>query len=183
MEGIHLDDLHDAVVAELGEVPWLESVTAYPEKAEDLVCPCAFFSVADWDFPDAQPMNGQVAVELNCELLVAFGRAEDAYQRDVRNAAMALCAKIYQNRWGLQVGDAVLKSAGPDGFSPELDEYSVWRIEWVQPVDVGKDKFADDGVVPSEVRVSFAPDVGAGQEDKYAAVVEPDSGGASEAVS
>jgi len=169
MGGIHLDDFHDAVVASLESIGWLNSVEAYPEHQTELVGPCAFFSVIDWEFAEEQPMNGQIAVDLSCELLVVFGRDDSGYQKSIRNAAMAICAKVHGNRWGLQVEPAVLKGASPDGFTPELDAYAVWRIEWQQRAEIGIDQYHDDGsgFVPTTIMVSQSPHIGAGNEGHY----------------
>ena len=167
-DGIHLTDFHAAVTDYLRDnVEWLQHVDYYPEIKTEVPAPCAFFSVADWELAGEQSMNGQLSVVLNCELLVVFGIAETSYQLDVRNAAMALCLKIRDNRWGLPVDPAVLSSAAPDAFNPELDSYAVWRIEWRQQIDVGVDQFAGAGVLPSKVLVGYSPDTGLGNEDKY----------------
>ncbi|MGB0468570.1 MAG: hypothetical protein ACPGF7_13710 [Pontibacterium sp.] len=170
---IHLTDFHEAVKATLeANVDWLQSVDYYPEVQTQLPAPCAFFSVADWEFSDRQPMNGQLAVDLNCELLVVFGIADLAYQLKVRNAAMALCLEVSENRWGLPVEGAKLQSAQPDAFSSELDGYAVWNIRWLQSIEVGADAFDGVGITPTQVMVGYSPYIGTGNESMYTEVTD-----------
>ncbi len=170
--GIHLTAYHDAVRQWLKDnVDWLASVEYYPEVDTALATPCGFFAVLDWDPSDDQPMNGQLAVDLNCELLAVLGMADEKYQLEVRNAAMALSLKIHESRFGLSIEPAVFIGAEPDEFNPELDDYAVWAIKWTQRVEVGEDQFKPEGLTPGIVRVGYSPDVGSNNIDKYEQVV------------
>lgn len=171
-DGIHLTEYHDNVVQWLKDnISWLQSVSYYPETETALTAPCAFFGVQDWEINEEQPMNGQLSVSLNCELLVVFGMDDPAYQLEVRNAAMALCLKLNEQRFGLPVDALVLTSAEPDAFNPELDDYAVWSISFNQTIEVGEDTFKPEGLRPTDVKVGYSPDIGAGNPDKYEQVV------------
>lgn len=171
-DGIHLTDYHNKVTQWLADnLPWLKSVESYPETQTALVTPCAFFAVMDWERSEYQPMNGQMAVTLNCEILAVLGMADAQYQLEVRNAAMAIGLKVEEARFGMPIEPAVFVSAEPDAFNPELDDYAVWSIRFNQDVEVGEDVFKPEGLTPSTVKVGFSPDIGNANEDKYEQVV------------
>lgn len=171
-DGIHLTEYHDKVRQWLVDnLPWLASVEYYPETRTSMVTPCAFFGVMDWERAENQPMNGQLAVTLSCEVLAVLGMADAKYQLEVRNAAMAIGLKLEGARFGLPVEPAVFISAEPDGFNPELDDYAVWSIRFSQNVEVGEDAFKPEGLTPAMVRVGVAPKIGAAHEADYVQVV------------
>ena len=170
-DGIHLTDYHNKVIEWLStELEWLQSIDYYPEIEKTLTTPCAFFAVTDWDKSENQPMNGQLCVTLNCEILAVLGMAKDCYQLEVRNAAMAIALKVDQARFGMPVEPAFFTTATPDAFNPELDEYAVWSIRFSQDIHVGKDEFKPDGLVPTQIKVGVSPDIGAQNQDKYEAL-------------
>ncbi|HGS5314524.1 TPA: hypothetical protein ACMDQY_004283 [Vibrio parahaemolyticus] len=171
-DGIHLTDYHQAVKQWLADaLPWLNSVDFYPETQTALKAPCAFFGVMDWERSETQPMNGQLAVTLNCEILAVLGMAEAQYQLEIRNAAMAIGLKVEECRFGMAIEPAVFVSAEPDAFNPELDEYAVWSIRFNQDVEVGEDAFKPEGLTPTVVKVGYSPDIGQANSDKYEQVV------------
>ncbi|HBI3715650.1 TPA: hypothetical protein K4M41_004467 [Vibrio parahaemolyticus] len=171
-DGIHLTDYHQAVKQWLADnLPWLNSVDFYPETQTELKAPCAFFGVMDWERSETQPMNGQLAVTLNCEILAVLGMAEAQYQLEIRNAAMAIGLKVEECRFGMAIEPAVFVSAEPDAFNPELDEYAVWSIRFNQDVEVGEDAFKPEGLTPTMVKVGYSPDIGQANSDKYEQVV------------
>ncbi|MFB9136719.1 hypothetical protein ACFSJQ_17720 [Vibrio olivae] len=172
-DGIHLTHYHQMIVKWLKEhVNWLKLVDFYPETETALPVPCAFFSVQDWERSEDQRMNGQLTVTLSCELLAVLGIAEDKYQLDIRNAAMALAIAVEGERFGLPVEPAVFSSAEPDAFNPELDDYAVWSIRFTQEIDIGKDEFQYTGVTPSTVKVGYVPKVGLNDQDSYEQVTD-----------
>lgn len=171
-DGIHLTDYHQAVKQWLADnLPWLKSVESYPETETELTTPCAFFGVMDWERSETQPMNGQLAVTLNCEILAVLGMAEEQYQLEVRNAAMAISLKVEESRFGMAIEPAVFVSAEPDAFNPDLDDYAVWSIRFNQDVEVGEDAFKPEGLTPTTVKVGYSPDIGQANTDKYEKVV------------
>lgn len=174
-DGIHLNDYHDNVKQWLiDQMPWFESVDLYPETQTALKTPCIFFGVLDWERAEEQPMNGQMAVTLNCEILAVLGMADEKYQLEVRNAAMAISLKVEESRFGMPIEPAIFVSAEPDAFNPELDDYAVWSIRFNQTVEVGVDAFTPEGLTPTTVHVGYSPDLGDKNQDKYEQVVPDD---------
>ncbi|HGE5984818.1 MULTISPECIES: hypothetical protein [Vibrio] len=171
-DGMHLSVYHEKVKKWLtDELPWIKSVEHYPETKTPLLTPSLFFSVMDWERSEHQPMNGQLSVTLNCEILAILGVCEPQYQLDVRNAAMAIGLKVDGSCFGMPIEPATFISAEPDAFDPDLDAYAAWSIRFNQIINVGNDFFAPEGETPSGVNVGYSPDIGADNEDKYESLI------------
>lgn len=153
--GIHLDDYHESVTSYLAEqLPFLNSVTEYPESPKRLKTPCAFFGILDWDRTDSQRMNGELTLSLNCQLLIVFDLDLNGSHKNIRNAAMLASLKIDGARFGLDVEPAMLISAKPWSFEHELRQYEVWAVDFKHEVDIGTDEYAAmPDFLPSQVMV------------------------------
>ena len=55
----------------------------------------------------------------------------------------------------------------PDEFAPMADSFDTWRVEWVHKADLGESYFVDEGVTPTQILTSWAPDIGPAHEDQY----------------
>ncbi|MCG7551568.1 hypothetical protein [Pseudoalteromonas sp. Of7M-16] len=142
-KGIHLDDYHKGVSQWLlSNIHWLKSVECYPESGGAIDVPCGLFAISGWQPADHHPGNGQLSLTLHCEILIAFSVEYSTHQLDVRNAAMALSIEVDNNSFDIPgVKPARLIGASPDALHPELDDYAVWSVQFVQSVTVGKSEF------------------------------------------
>lgn len=78
-----------------------------------------------------------------------------------------------QLRWpGVLNGPIRVIGCYKDDFSPELDQFEVWRVEWVQDVWLG-DVSEVLPPMPSQPLYSFVPLVGIPYEQEYQPVVPP----------
>jgi hypothetical protein len=64
-------------------------------------------------------------------------------------------------------GEAKVVGCYRDDFSPELDKYEVWRVEWLQEVWLGEGVWRNDGTRPAQVLFSYVPIVGIPFEPDY----------------
>lgn len=87
---------------------------------------------------------------------------------DVRVLAGALAAYLRQRgRWpGVIASPPMVVGCYKDDFSPELDKYEVWRVEWLHEVRLGQSAWLG-GVRPTQVLWSYSPLIGASFEDQY----------------
>ena len=139
---IQLDDHAQAVIDHLTQnLPWLTSITEYPDEFGAIDTPCAFFGVLDWDRSKEQRMTGELTVDLNCQLLVVFGQQGTVSHKKVRDAAMAASLHIDNQRFGLDAEPARFTSAQPFAFDPDLEQYVVWSVDFKQEIDIGIDQF------------------------------------------
>lgn len=167
---IDLGDLHAAIVARIAaEFPAWQTVEAYRQDRKSLPVPACTIELAEMEAADdLDPMTGQLAMLTRWEARIVIGfRQAGNPALEIRKMAAALAAYVHGQRWGLPVGAANVQGAWPDDYAPELEQYECWRVEWTQVVHLGKSAFADDGVVPSVLHYSWAPDIGAAHEQDY----------------
>ncbi len=165
---IDLDALHDAILQSIAaQFPALETVEGYRDDRLQLVLPAVLVELTELEpTPDEDPMTEQLATLARFDARIVLGFRDPNVKREIRKLAAALGHHIHQQRWGMPVGPAEVVSITPDDFSPELDQFEVWRVEWQQPVHIGVSVWNNDGVTPIPV-FSFAPDIGPANEDKY----------------
>jgi hypothetical protein len=56
------------------------------------------------------------------------------------------------------VGDAHIKQAAPDHFSPDLQGHRCWLIEWTHQYRVGEDIWAQTGISPKIIDLGWRDD-------------------------
>lgn len=166
---ISLDLLHQAIIdAVAAQFPALVTVEDYREDRRSLPLPAVLIELVDLDAaPDSDPGTGQLAMTAQFEARVIIGFRTSAAQREIRKLATALGAFAHLQRWGLPIGPAEVLTIGPDDFSPELDQYVVWSVQWQQDVHLGDSVWTNDGTIPQDVLYSYAPDIGPENEPDY----------------
>lgn len=168
-----LDLLHDAIVREIKTAfPAFLTVEAYREERDrqTLTAPACLIEMTELDAaPDTDTGNGQLSMVATFEARIIMGFREHKAKVAVRKAAGALAAFVHQQRWGMAglCGKAMVLGAWPDDFSPELDQYEVWRVEWQHQIYLGAAVSWDEGLTPCQVLVSWVPRVGIPHEPDY----------------
>lgn len=170
-----LDRMTDAICGRItAGFPIFSTVEAYREDRINLPVPCCLIELVDLEpSPEDDPGTEQLAVISRWEAYVIMGFREAGVKKAVPKLAAAVALLIRGNRWGLKVGPAVPTAIEPDDFTPELDQYEVWRVDWQQIIHIGKSVWTDGETPPSTVLVSFTPEVGPQNEGKYAVITEP----------
>ncbi|KAA0014428.1 hypothetical protein F0A17_01905 [Billgrantia pellis] len=166
---ISLDELHQAILDQIAAAfPELATVADYPDDRQRILAPAALIELTSMPAaPDDDPGTGQLALELQFELRYVVGFRGDNQGRVIRRNTAALAHFIQHNQWELPVEPARVLVCEPDVFSPELDQYHVWRIEWAQIVHIGANEWIDDGETPTEVWVGVSPLIGPENEEFY----------------
>lgn len=165
---ITLDAVHDAIVAAIrAQYPTLETVSDYPDERVRVATPACLVELADLEPGDMDPGTGQQAVLARFQARIVIGFRETKAKRAVRAWSAAFIAFLRGQRWGLPVGPARFVSAGPDEFSPELDQYEAWLIEWEQVLHLGETVWRDDGLPPAQLYLGYSPRIGPPHEADY----------------
>ena len=136
---INLDQLHQNIIDRIKlQFPALVTVEDYREDRKRLPVPACLIELTDLEpNPDEDPGTEQLAVLARFDARIVIGFRTTKAQREIRKLAAALATFIQGERFGLPIGPAVVTSITPDDFSPELDQFEVWRVEWQQPVSLG----------------------------------------------
>lgn len=183
---IDLADLHAAIERDIqAAFPALKTVAFYREEDERTPptpeqLPACLLELSEMEpTPDVDPGTMQLAVNARFEARVMLSFREPRAKLEIRKLAAALAAWLRLRRWShpteagktLPTGPAEVIQILPDDFSPELDRFEVWRVEWQQPIHLGETIWTDEGVVPGAPLYSWSPDIGTGNADKYQDVV------------
>lgn len=168
-DGITLDALHQGILdAIAGALPGIRTVEDYPDDRQRVQVPAALVELVELSAaPDDDPGTGQLALEASFELRYILGFRGANQGRAIRSQVAALAHFIHRQQWGLPVEPAAVTACEPDEFSPELDQYLVWRIDWTQLVFIGENEWIDGGTPPGEVWVGIAPEIGPEHRDDY----------------
>lgn len=172
-----LTDLHKAIVAQLKKdfrkVPTCE---AYPELVGKIVIPALFIELDDLA-PTDDVGTEQLPVDARFITYVVYDRTvdDDRLQAASLAASVALAVKK-AGRFGRKIGPARVVRIAQDTSKPELFGFTVWAVEWLHELRLGESIWDGDGVVPVEVMLGYAPQIGTGHEDDYLPVTEVPSG-------
>lgn len=181
--------LHDSIVADIkAQFPDLVTVEFYraeegqgEDARKTLPVPACLLELSEMPAdPDRDPGTEQLAVTATFEarLIIDSLKTHNA-KLSVRILAAAFSAWLRLRRWDnaalpgkkLPTGPAYVMGAYPDDFSPELDRYEVWRVEWQQEIHLGSTVWTDEGETPSNPVFSWSPDIGPGNEESYTEVL------------
>lgn len=171
---VTLEQLHDAIVDAIKlQFPDLQTVEFYSDQRTDAIPkPACLLELSEMDAaPDLDPGTEQIALDCRFEARFVIGFRTVKAKLEVRKLAGAFAAWLRKenHRWGLPVAPAQVIGCYQDDFSPDLDQYECWRVEWRQVIHLGESVWNDEpgAEVPTTVYVGFEPDVGPAHIDDY----------------
>ena len=139
------------------------------DETEQLPTPACLLEMVEAEpQPDRDAGTGQWPANLRFEARIIMPRGPTA-RLNVRLAALSLASWLNLRRIpGHPTDEFQVIACEPDEFEPQLDRFVVWRIEWVVLAFIGESAWKNDGTIPTTVLYGFSPDIGAGNEGKYA---------------
>lgn len=182
---ITLDQFYAAVMADIKEAfPAYATVEFDREDRTNIPLPAVLLEVSGFeDDSENDPGTGQWQANARVEAYVILNFREDQVKLNVRMAATALALWLRMRRFkhpiiagkALPTGAVRLVEVQKDDFTPELDQYEVWRIEWMQSMQFGVSLYAgeNDGVTPGHPLYSWAPEIGNGHAEDYSEALPP----------
>lgn len=171
---LDLANLHQAVEDAIkGAFPTLETVEFYreetdrePPAAADL--PACLLDLEEMEpVPAEDPGTEQLAVYARFAARLVIEFRTPRAKLEIRKLAASFASFLRQRRWGLPVGPAEVLAIMPDDFSPELDRYEVWRVEWRQIIHLGATVWTDEGITTLTPLYGWSPEIGTGNESDY----------------
>lgn len=115
--------------------------------------PACVLELPEWEGLEGDdPETGQLAINCRFEARLLIGFNRPRAKAEVRKLAMALAAWLHKRTWRAQAhpsGQAQVTGAYRDDFSPVLDKYEAWRVEWTQVIHLGESAFKDTGTPPT----------------------------------
>lgn len=169
---IDLDALVAAIEASIrATFPDLALVEAWREDRTNLPVPACLIDLVDLE-PVEDIGTEQLPVQARFEARIITGFREPDAKRLTLKRAAALGLHVRGQRWGQPVAPAEVTSIERDEFDPDMDAYEIWRVDWQQVIHIGASVWDNEGVTPTEVVFSTAPDIGPGNEGSYAPLAE-----------
>lgn len=190
---ITLDQYYRAVVADIrAAFPVFrivefdrDDISRAPLEKTDL--PACLLEITEFEDDAENDMGtGQwfCAARVEARIVVSFREEKENFT--VRDMAVALATWIRKRRFShpdilpdpdkpdekrlaLPTGAAQVEGAYEDSFSPQLDQYAVWRVEWTQQMTFGASswKWMGEGEMPANIYSGFKPGIGEGNQDQY----------------
>lgn len=182
---IDLAVLHQAIVDDIkAQFPELTTVEFYRgqdtgEDRRSLPTPACLLDLTELEAePEADPGTEQLAVLAKFEVALVIDFRTAQSKLSIRQLAASFAAWLRLRRWSnaavpgkkLPTGPAQVVGAYPDDFQPDLERFVVWRVEWQQIIHLGQTVWKPEGAAPTQVLVSFTPDIGFGHEPDYVPV-------------
>lgn len=180
-DGTDLGALHQAITDGLaGQFPGVH-VEFYREDRKNLPTgdgigdnpPRAYvlLDLDEMDRGDAQDPGTEqqpLVARFQAEVIVRSVKDQHGAKVQVRILAGSIAAFLRsRSRWpGVLNGPARVVGCYRDDFSPELDQFEVWRVEWVQEVWLGAGVWKTTGTTPQPL-FSYVPLVGTTNEAAY----------------
>tara|TARA_B100001564_G_C20321683_1_gene526014 strand:- start:13 stop:534 length:522 start_codon:yes stop_codon:yes gene_type:complete len=161
-----IEDLHNAILLEItSNIASIATSGSYPKLQTAIAVPAVFVDLASLDFGD-DPATEQLALTGRFEARVIVNAADNGQIR-VRELAIEVARVVHNKNFGMKTRLSRVVSIGPDQFSPELDAYDVWLVEWEQQFDIGDSVWDGEGVRPETIFIGYVPRVGEEFEQDY----------------
>ena len=150
-----LEDLHQAICSQLKEeIPAIQTCEVYPTIYRKIKAPAVFVELVSLE-AGKDPGTEELALRARFEArIVVDGTVEDS-SVVVRSLAAEVARVVNKNTWNTEkVSPGEFISAEVDGFKPELDAYSVWTVEWVHQLHIGKSIWSETGIIPHTIEIN-----------------------------
>lgn len=185
---IDLDVLNAAITAAIkAQFPQLATVDFYRLERQHLPIPACLLEMDELTpFTDPDPGTEQASMtaRFSARLVIRSNLqgVADNPKQEIRKLTTAFLAFLRQTlRWpdpnnagkAIPTGPIQIMGAYEDNFTPELDQYEVWRIEWEQTLEFGDSVWAPDPsyTIPTDVFLGRSPEVGTDYVDQYTQVI------------
>lgn len=160
--------LHDAIIKGLTRhLPKQTTVEQYPRFARKVTLPGVFIELVEVSPADNRG-TGQLDLTARFAAHVVFDQTTPAAELEAWSLAVSCALAIHeQGRFGQPVGEAHIVHVGLEQFKPELLGFVARTVEWSHDFRVGSSVWESGGILPTEVYLGYAPEIGPGHEPDY----------------
>ncbi|MCP4102607.1 MAG: hypothetical protein GY750_14475 [Lentisphaerae bacterium] len=157
--------LKAALVADFADegatVGWLK------REVKDLPAPGILLDIEQLDIGEDEG-DGRLPLECSFAAFCILSICTSNYELAIKGFVAKVMALLRHNSFGMETVSIPenLSAEGVD-FSPGKAGYICWVVTWQQTVYVGEDVWSGDGIIPSEVKFNYTPEVGAEHEAGY----------------
>lgn len=142
-----LSKTYHTLINELGKLEGIQHCGALPTRRDDIRLPAILLDLVELS-PGQSVGTEELVLISHWEGRVLIPDTEPPH---VMWQIVQQCLSwLDQFEWKkIGVGDAQIKQAGPDHFSPDLQGHRCWLIEWTHQYRVGEDIWAQTGITPT----------------------------------
>jgi hypothetical protein len=154
-----LDLFLSTIERRLGEqLPGLQTVATWPDIRDHVRLPAMFLELAEVD-PGMDPGTGRVGLACRMEAYLIVAAEVERHHHQAAQLATQLAVLLRAQYWDLDDVDAAeFAQAGPDWTKPELDGYTVWKVEWTQQIYLGEEQWPWPDAEPAFLEPELNPD-------------------------
>lgn len=135
----------------------LNTVALWPDIRDRIQLPAMFLELAEIE-PGREPGTGQVALVCRLEAYVIVAAETTGPHQQAAQLATQLAVLLHGQYWDLESVDvAEFVQAGPDWTKPELDSYTVWKVEWTQEVRLAQEQWPWPDAAPTFLEAELNP--------------------------
>jgi len=164
-----IENLHSAILARITDnIAGIQTSGFYPKLRTAVITPAVFVDLVSLE-PGDDPGTEQLSVIARFQAQAIITAGENSLIQ-VRELAAEIARVIHHQNFGQKVTPAKLVSVGSDGFSPELDAYDIWLVEWEHEFHLGESVWDGEGITPDKIFLGYSPEIGIPHEDDYSEI-------------
>lgn len=139
---LQIQGLFAAMAAQIAdEVPQFAYVSMWPDLSHHVDLPALLLDLGGFE-PAQDPGTGEFAIDCQFEAYVVVASELDDHLLQAAVFSTRVATLLRGNNWGMdKVGPARFAQASQDWTRPELDGYTVWKIEWGQELRLGEENW------------------------------------------
>lgn len=174
---LSLDDIQQAITAAVKEAfPAFKTVEFdRDDEGEDMPSPACLMELMEAEPASASDCgSGQWPANARFEARILLPARKTA-KAEVKKAAIAFATWINLRRFkGVFADPCTVIACEPDEFTPNVERFRAWRVEWIIPAFFGESVWNDNGAkTPAHVFLGLAPDIGAKHIADYVEIGVP----------
>ncbi|MCJ7475812.1 MAG: hypothetical protein MUP39_02265, partial [Wolbachia endosymbiont of Homalodisca vitripennis] len=128
------------------EISAIQTCEIYPSIRKELLAPALFVELVSLE-SGKDPGTEELALKARFEARIVIDSTIENAPIIVRSLASEVAKVVNKNTWNVEnVSPGEFISAEIDGFRPELDAYSVWLIEWIHLLHIGRSIWKDSDI-------------------------------------
>jgi hypothetical protein len=146
-----LQMLFDEIQQGLADIDSIQYCGALPKRRDDIRLPAILIDCVELE-PDDD--SGTEALGLISHWEARILVSEHMVEADLWALVQVAMLWLFNHSWSeTNIGQARLKQAAPDYFSPQYQGHNLWLIEWAQRIRVGENIWDGSMVIPSVVSI------------------------------
>ncbi len=173
---ITLQSFHQAILDKMSaKYPVCRTVDAYwpydrPEAGEGwkVKTPALLLDIESLGMGD-DCGDGRLGIDCDIALHCLLSVQTPNVDVEIRAFAAAVMQAVYYNRWGLAADLTTPDNlaAMPSEIVKPKGGFEAWSVIWSQTLYPGEGIWDGEGVIPTEIWLGFAPEIGEGHEPDY----------------